>query len=160
MTKRIKKLTLIWLAALPALIALTLALTCATIGMARNKKHEQPVVIRVRAMSHLVNHSTDPNDPWTWASPPTYDLTELVVDEQTSTAYTLMMRIGYGSDMLVEGQSYSAVIIGESPKRNMVIFVHRLGNQGKLISLKYRILDIRPWPGQASTQLPPLEEFK
>jgi hypothetical protein len=69
-----------------------------------------------------------------------------VVDEETNTAYTLTKTAAWvwsNMDYLTDGETFQAEIKG----KEMLIAVRSGGNQGKKKTLKYRILDIRPWNG-------------
>ncbi|HEY6290265.1 MAG TPA: hypothetical protein VI455_01710 [Terriglobia bacterium] len=82
-----------------------------------------------------------------------YHFAQVVLDEQTKTAYKLSRTARWvwsNMDELKDGDYYTAEISG----KEMRIHLQRGGNMGKKVTVKYRIVDVRPYTFPAPVQAP------
>jgi hypothetical protein len=72
-----------------------------------------------------------------------YRLTEIVTANGIQYTLVRMARWAWSSlDWLTDGETFPAEIKG----KHMFVTCHRGGNQGKKVTIKYDVLDIRPIP--------------
>ena len=72
-----------------------------------------------------------------------YRLTEIVTANGIQYTLVRMARWAWSSlDWLTDGETFPAEIKG----KHMFVTCHRGGNQGKKVTIKYDVLDIRPLP--------------